>query len=392
MTARRIIAVVIALLMAVQIVRNAAVTQFAGAKPSLAARFWPGHPAVEISGAMTDIALAARTRRPVPASAFSTMSDAARKEPLAPEPYLVRGVQSELAGQGGIAQEAFEAAQLRDPRSLAAAYLLADRYFRAGDAERGLREVAALARLAPNGQAVVGPYLAAYATSPANWPALRRLFRANPMLADRSLVTLASNISTVPAVLALADPHEKAADALWLTPLLTTLTGAGKYSEARAIWARMTGAKLGPDQLIYDASFRDRSSPPPFNWTLNSSTVGLAERQPGGRLHVVFYGQEDGFLASEMLLLPPGTYRMSMQLLGDPARAHSLNWSIWCDKAAEAISSVTLDSVAARGWTFQVPAGCAAQLLKLSGVSSDVPQQTDLTIGALKLERAGAGA
>jgi hypothetical protein len=81
-----------------------------------------------------------------------------------------------------------------------------------------------------------------------------------------------------------------------------------------------------------------------------------------------------------------------MQLLGDPARARSLNWSIWCDKAAEPISSVTLDAAAARGWNFQVPAGCSAQWLKLSGVSSDMPQQTDLTIGALKLEKAGSGA
>jgi len=392
MTLRRIIAVVIALLLALQILRNAAVLSMASAKPPLAEKIWPGHPAAEIATAMTNIALAARNRRPVPESAFSMMNDAAGKEPLAPEPYLVRGVQSELAGQGESAQKAFEAAQWRDPRSLAAAYFLADRYFRVGDTQRGLREVAALARLAPNGQAVVAPYLAAYATNPANWPALRELFRANPMLGERSLVTLASNAATVPAVMALADPHEKAKDALWLMPLLTTLTGAGKYAQARAIWARMTGARLGPDQLIYDASFSDRTSPPPFNWTLNSSTVGLAERQPGGRLHLVFYGQEDGFLASELLLLPPGAYRLSMQLLGDPARARSLNWSIWCDKAAESISSVTLDAAAARGWNFQVPAGCSAQWLKLSGVSSDMPQQTDLTIGALKLEKAGSGA
>ena len=392
MTATRIIAVVIALLLSVQIVRNAAVLAWGGSNPSLALKFWSGHPAAETANAMTEIAKAARARRPVPASAFSMMSDAATKEPLAPEPFLVRGVQAELQGDGATAQRAFEAAQWRDPRSLAAAYFLADRYFRIGDPERGLREVAALARLAPNGQATVGPYLAAYAANPANWPALRKLFRANPMLANNALAVLATNLATVPALLALADPKAKAKDVTWVPALLTTLTGAGKFEQARTIWAKMAGVQLPPNQLLYDSSFTDRTSPPPFNWDLNSSTVGLAERQPGGRLHLVFYGQEDGFLANELILLPPGAYRLSMQLLGDPSRGHSLNWSIWCDKAAEPIASVTLDAASAHGWRFDVPAGCPAQWLKLSGVSSDMPQQSDVAIGALKLEKVAPGA
>jgi hypothetical protein len=320
------------------------------------------------------------------------MADAADKEPLAPEPYLVRGVQAQLAGDGATAQRAFEAAQWRDPRSLPAAYFLADRYFRVGDVNQGLREIAALARLSPNGPATVGPYLAVYAANSANWPALRSLFRANPELAQPALVTLASNISTVAAVLALADPREKIDQAQWLAPLLNTLTGAGQYAKARAIWASATGVRVSENQPLYDASFSDRTSPPPFNWTLNSSTVGLAERQPRGRLHVIFYGQEDGFLASQLLLLQPGAYQLSMQLLGDPARARTLNWSVWCDKATEPLASVTLDAAAARGWRFEVPAGCEAQWIKLSGSSTDMPQQSDVTIAALTLEKGGPGA
>jgi hypothetical protein len=392
MIVRRIIVVLIALLIDVQVVRNAAVLGFAETKPATAAQFWRDHPATELSLAMTQIARAARDGRAVPPSAFSMMADAAAKEPLAPEPYLVRGVQAQLAGDGATAQRAFEAAQWRDPRSLPAAYFLADRYFRVGDVNQGLREIAALARLSPNGPATVGPYLAVYAANSANWPALRSLFRANPELAQPALVTLASNISTVPAVLALADPREKIDQAQWLAPLLNTLTGAGQYAKARAIWASATGVRVSESQPLYDASFSDRTSPPPFNWTLNSSTVGLAERQPRGRLHVIFYGQEDGFLASQLLLLQPGTYRLSMQLLGDPARARTLNWSVWCDKATEPLASVTLDAAAARGWRFEVPAGCEAQWLKLSGSSTDMPQQSDVTIAALKLEKGGPGA
>src|SRR5437868_7890736 len=199
MIGRTIIAGIAAALIAVQVVRNAAVAALADTRPTAAALFWSGHPATEISTAMTQIGQAARERRPVPASVFAEMADAARKEPLAPEPFLVRGVQAELGGDGATAQRAFEAAQWRDPRSLPAAYFLADRYFRSGDATRGLREVAALARLSPEGGVAAVPYLAEYATDPSNWRALRGMVRADPQLAQLVLAKLASDIRTVPA-------------------------------------------------------------------------------------------------------------------------------------------------------------------------------------------------
>jgi hypothetical protein len=384
---RTILVVCAAGLLAVKIFRNAAVEALAQSQPARAATFWSDHPATELSLGMTRIAQASRSRRPIPASAFALIGDAAAKEPLAPEPFLVRGIQAQLAGEDTTAQRAFEAAQWRDPRSLPAAYFLADRYFHTGNKVGGLREVGALARLSPSGNVTVAPYLAEYAADPSNWPTLRRLFQSNPGLADPTLIRLSDNIDTVPAVLALADPREKAADAHWLPSLLNTLVNASRYNQAQTIWARASRIGDASGELVHDTAFRDKVSPPPFNWALTSSTVGLAERQPGGRLHVIFYGQEDGILASQLLQLSPGTYRLSLQLLGDASRARALAWSVWCDKADAPLSSATLDAVAANGWTFQVPGGCSAQWLRLSGSSSDVSQQSDLSIAALKLQR-----
>jgi hypothetical protein len=384
MTVRSIVTIIAAALICMQVVRNAVVARLAETKPSAAAKVWSTHPAVEVSSAMTGIARAARDQRAVPASTFSIIADAAMRDPLAPEPFLVRGVQAQLAGDGRDAQRAFEAAQWRDPRSLAAAYFLADRYFKIGDDRRGLNEVAALSRLSPNGGATIGPYLAVYARNPANWPSLRAMFRKNPDLARPALVALASDLATVPAVLALADLRGRADQTQWLQALLNTLTNAGQYGKARAIWAN--ASRSSSSDLVHDASFSDEAAPPPFNWALTSSAVGLAERQPGGRLHVVFYGQQDGILASQLLVLKPAAYRLSMQLLGDPVRAKSLNWSIWCDKAPAPIASVALDA-ATHGWRFDIPTACAAQWLKLSGSSGDISQQVDVTIGAFKVER-----
>jgi hypothetical protein len=390
MTARAIIAATAAALLAVQVVRNADLANAVASRPPRPAALWPGHPENQISSAMVTIAQAAHDGRPVPAPVFAKMARAAARDPLAPEPFLVRGVQAEIAGDGAAAQRAFEAAQWRDPRSQAAAYFLADRYFRTGARMRGLTEVALLSRLSPNGDAKIGPYLAAYAKNPANWPALKAMFGENLRLAKSALVPLASNIATVPAVLAVAPPV-KATDATWMAPLLDTLVNAGEYDKARRIWAGASRISPQATELIHDTAFNDNVSPPPFNWALTSSAVGMAERQPEGRLHVVFYGQQDGFLASQLLLLAPGSYRLSMRLLGDSVRARSLNWSIWCDKALAPIASISLDA-SARGWQFRVPVNCPAQWLKLSGASGDISQQVDIVIGALRMERLAGNA
>ena len=390
MTLRAVVAIVAALLIAAQIVRNAAVSALAETKPAAAAKAWSGHPASEIGLAMTEIARSSRARQPIPQWAFAKIEDAAAKAPLAAEPFLVRGVQAQVAGDGAAAQRAFEAAQWRNPRSLPAAYFLADRYFRSGNVTGGLREVGALARLSPDGGTAAVPYLTQYAMSSANWPALRSLFATNPQVAQPVLIMLASDVKTVPAALALATPRETG-NQPWLGAVVDTLIKAGDYSQARAAWVQMAGPGSRSDELLHDANFRDTSSPPPFNWQLTSSTVGLAERQRGA-LHVLFYGDEDGTLASQLILLPPGGYRLSLRLAGDPARAHALTWAVWCDKAPQPLASVTLDVAAARGWQFQVPAGCQAQWLKLSGVSAAMPQQVDISITALTLTREGPGA
>ena len=390
MAVRAIVAILAALLIAVQVVRNALVSALAPMNPAAAARAWRGHPDSELSLGMTEIARSSRARRPVPEWAFDTINNAATKSPLAADPYLVRGVQAGLSGNNALAQRAFEAAQWRDPRSLPAAYFLADRYFRSGNVNGGLREVGALARLSPDGGTAAVPYLAQYAASAANWPALRSLFAVSPQLEHPVLVALASDIKTVPAALALGDPRESG-NQPWLGQAVDTLIKAGDYPKALLVWQRMAGARAQPPAPLRDASFSDSISPPPFNWQLTSSTVGLAERQRG-RLHVLFYGDEDGTLASQLLLLPPGSYRVSFRLVGDAARGHALTWAVWCDKAPQALSAMNLDVAAARGWQFRVPAGCKAQWLRLSGVSADMPQQVDISVGGLTLTKEPEGA
>lgn len=388
MIARRLIVGILALLVAVAVVRNSAVDAFANRDPARAAQFWGSHPAAEISLAMTEIAEAARLRSAVPPAVFERIDDAARKAPLAPEPFLVHGVQAQIAGHVDAAEKAFRAAEWRDPRSLPAHYFLAERYSARRDAERALKEIASLANLSPGGVGTSAPYLAAFARDPSNWPRMKALFRSNPQIEDAALIELARDGRNAPAVLALASPGQRTARAPWLPVLVNNLVNAGEYAKARAIWASVSSVGAAA-QPLFDAGFSNPEPPPPFNWSFASSTVGLAERQPGGRLHAIFYGQEDGALAKQLLMLRPGRYRLSMRLLSSSSQAQALNWSVTCIGAPSPIAIEPLNAAAARSLVFAVPANCPAQSLQLNGVSADLPQQSDVTIGDLRLVGVG---
>jgi hypothetical protein len=367
-------------------VRNAVAAQFAELLPTRAAKVWPGHPEAELTIGLTEIAIASRGRKPVAPATFAKIIDAARRMPLAPEPFLVRGVQAQVAANRSLAGQAFRAAELRDGRALPARYFLADYYFRTGDARSGLREVAVLSRMVPNGISSLAPYVAAYARDRRNWPTLKALFKSDAALEDATLTALAADPRNADLVLGLGEIRAGATTPAWSGKLVESMVIAQQYAKAREVWERIAGTR--PGSGVFDPTFTDSKAPPPFNWTLTSSTVGLAERRRG--LHVIFYGQEDGALASQLLLLGPGSYRLAMPVSGDTAHARALVWSLSCANSNAPIGRFALDpAAAARGWTFTVPANCPAQRLELLGVSADMPQQVDVTIARLQLEREG---
>jgi hypothetical protein len=386
MIIRALFAATLALLLGAQVVRNSVVIGYADLEPEVAGRLWSDHPRVEISRAMVGIAAASRRRKAVEPGAFALIDDAARKAPLSPEPFLVHGVQAYLSGHTRLASGSFAQAQKRDPRSMPAAYFLANYYFRSGQPLNGLLQATLLARLSPGTGVAVGPYVAAYAQNPSNWPQIRALFRTDQTIEDHVLTALAQDARNARAILAVADQKHRTPDSPWLRVLLGKMVAAGDYSIARALWASVAHVRLSPSTLLYNGSFRDVEAPPPFGWKLASSNLGIADRQPGS-LHVIYYGEEDGVLASQLLLLAPGSYRLNTKLASDGVHSDLLSWSIRCDRSAEPLSSAPAEIAVKRGWKFHIPAGCPAQWLELWGKSGDIPAQAEVTLTSVTLEQ-----
>jgi len=391
MKLRAIVVVTLALLTAWMVVRSAFVAAYASRDPATATSVWSGHPAVIFAAGLGEVGRMAAAGTPVSKATVDQLLAASTKAPLAPEPFLVRGVQAQVAGDQALAERAFLEARKRDPRSVAAHYFLADLYVRTGQTRRGLGEITALARLVPQSLRGIAPHLAAFARSPGGAPETKAMLRYHPELEPLLLDTLASDAANYRLMIYLWNGGEGESHRGWQERLLNSLVAAGRYEEARSAWMRFSPASPQGGELV-DPGFAVHALPP-FGWTLSSGPAGLAEPEGGGRLHILYYGRDDIILASQMLMLKPGAHRLSMRVGGASPAAKSLAWAVICLPSANELVALSLARAgkgAAMSATFTVPqSGCAAQRLVLRGTAPELPEQADVTVSELRLEREG---
>jgi hypothetical protein len=99
---------------------------------------------------------------------------------------------------------------------------------------------------------------------------------------------------------------------------------------------------------------------------------------------VLYYGRDSIGLASEMLMLPAGKYRFQAPISGRAANG-ALEWSVTCVNSKSQIMQLQVGGSSSA--TFAVPADCPAQVLALNGNPQEAPQDSDVRVGPLLLER-----
>ncbi|MES2147990.1 MAG: hypothetical protein V4491_09090 [Pseudomonadota bacterium] len=386
---RRLLVIAAVAVAAIAVVRNGAVLALTSSRPAVAERLWSGHPTVQRAAAMAQVGEAARSGQPAGPAAISGLESVAVREPLAIEPLLVKAVIAQDAGDRARAERLYALAEERQGRALPPHYFLAELYLRSGRGVDGLRELANLARLSPGGIGSSAPFVAQYARDPGNWPRIRDIFRTQPELSNPVLVALAQDPANARAILALAGPAQRNSAAPWLPPLLGSMIAAGRYAEARSLWFTAGGTAATSAALVHDPDFADNRLPPPFNWELAQSPVGLAERGRGSGLHVIFYGSQGGLLARQLLVLAPGQYVISLRVAGQMADPQAMAWSVRCDKSPLPLATFPIRGPGAFSWAFSVPAGCPAQWLQLDGRAQDINGPSDLSIARIDLRTRG---
>jgi len=309
--------------------------------------------------------------------------------PLQPEPFLVEAAIAEKAGELSRAELLLKQARWRDPRSAAARYLLADVWLRENRIVDGLGEMAVLARLLPGASVQLVPALAAYARTPGADQQLIAILRANPQLRRPLLIALAGDPQNVALVVKLSGVDERSSDPgslVWKSRLLNALIERGDYQRAYGLWRNFAGLAPGGSPLLFNGEFKKLAVPPPFNWSYNSGKAGIAE-PANERLRVLYYGRDNQTFAAQLLLLKPGNYRFEAPVRGKSS-PDSLYWTLTCGSDGTPIMQLSITSTpsAAR---FAVPAGCETQSLKLNGHEQDMPQDSDVQIGPVRIERVG---
>jgi hypothetical protein len=370
-----------------QAVRTAAVSSIS-TRDNLGARLWPSHPEVIVNRAMAQVgALAARGQAPS-LVILRQVEETARKAPLAPEPFLVKGAIARVQGRNHLAERLLAEAVARDSRSEAGRYLLADLYLHTGRPSEALTEMGVFARLTPSAIGQIAPAIAAFARTPGAIPHLRQFFRRFPELEPYVLLELSRDASNTDLVLALAgraNGQPKDAAPVWLDTLISQLIVKGNLAKAYDTWKSFAGIRHSRGGL-FNPTFERLSAPPPFNWRFTSS--GGVVEPAGGGLRVTYYGSDTTVLVEQVLLLPPGRYELSMNLSGQLGPESAVAWSLTCLPRANNILTLPLDKAASNvKGTFSVEAGCAAQQLQLIGSASEFPKSIDFSVDRLKLTR-----
>jgi len=243
------------------------------------------------------------------------------------------------------------------------------------------------------------------------------LLREDPDLADQLFPILGSVAASPQATKHLAS--RLTLEPSWRTPFLAFLSEKGDPNaafgllqalnqgktkptdaEAGALFQRLISLKqyepallawlllAPPDRIarfdgLYDGAFDNRGGPAPFNWSLTGGVGGTVDVSPApdrpgdNTLHVNYDGYSNVLLASQVVVLSPGAYRITGEAkFVPPLGSQNLAWSIACLEN-EGVVLGKGSSNPAQSWQsfsipFEVPSeGCTGQILRLIPVSGE---------------------
>jgi hypothetical protein len=376
------------------VVKTSTVYALADLNPYAVSKVAPDDPRVAMNIAYYEFllrngAVSDRARR----RAYEALAGA----PLAETPMLLAAVDALAAGDTRRGEALLVEARRREPRSRPVRLLLLDRYLRANRVSEAGEEIAVLVRLLPEAGELLVPQLAKMAADPKTGPQLMRVLDRNANLQQDVLARLAGS-APPQVVLEAASQVKSAGEAApqWQSVLLSRIVAGNDIVQAYGLWKQFTGAGGGDaEKNVYDASFRGLRGAPPFNWQLASGAEGVAERAAGGGLQVQYFGRNPVELASQILLLRPGSYKLQIDAEGSASgEGARLIWSVACAGASGHLIDLPLVKVISAprrfAGAFTIPAGCSAQWLRLSGTPAEFPTEQDAVMKEVRIERAGA--
>jgi hypothetical protein len=337
---------------------------------------------------MLGVAESAAKGRPLDQATRALSDDVARAEPLAPQPFLIAGAEAQRNRDFAQAERLLTKARQRDPRGPAARFLLAEIYVSQGRIRGGILEAAVLGRLVSVSLEPLSQAFARYIERTGIPDGMADLMRSDPALSQLILGDLSTNSANAGLLLKIEalTPKAPGPAPAWQTRLINELVEDGDFSRARQVWARLSGRDSDPSETIHDPRFEGSNAPPPFNWSF--ATQGAVIEPRAGNLSILYFGRDDVSLASQLIVLRPGAYRLRMGISGQVADS-AIRWEMVCLPSKSVILDQVLVKPGPLDLPLQVPAsGCGAQQLSLNSQASESPSSSDFAISDLSLTAA----
>ena len=182
-----------------------------------------------------------------------------------------------------------------------------------------------------------------------------------------------------------------------LAVYLRRLVGDQRFTQAASDWRQFTRG-AGQNGYVYDGDFAQPQGQTPFDWSYGDGvdwTVEVADA-PGRARGQALRLEYDGVSpppqpVRQMLVLPPGAYRLSGRAYSDgDAAPKTLAWSVVCATTGQALASVATPQTKGQWSAFaaelSVPSdSCPAQWLTLSAEPGDVRADIDVWYDDLRI-------
>lgn len=169
---------------------------------------------------------------------------------------------------------------------------------------------------------------------------------------------------------------------------IRTVAEAGHPAEAYRIYLAK-GGNAG-QQTLRNGGFISSEATSPFDWNL-AQDAGRQAVIADGQLRIDVARDTNGSVVSQLLMLPPGRYRLGAKLALEGASGNSLPyWTISCFPRAVEVGRVEARMADGQsGWSgeFVVPSGCEAQELSLIARAADAAATYNVSDAAISAIR-----
>lgn len=327
-----------------------------------------------------------------------TIARALDGAPLASDPFAVLAATT-LAkypkGTTGRETALLLEALKRDPRSRAARILLLRQMAAKGDIEGSFDQLAVLSRLNPALVSSIMDAVTGRISSPRQVDEALAAIEGHDELYQAFVYRMARKPKSREVVLRLSEglPANVISKQDIRRVIVEQLVGVGEYGAARSLWQK--GNASGASGLVHAPDFSDGNALPPFNWYLQVGTTGAAERSRSGGILVTYYDRDPGSLATQLITLSPGKYRVIADFEVLAGSVDNIRLRLVCKGSNAQLAENALYSRTLRknrlSVEFVVPAfNCPAQVLDVFGAARDMRGESQVRIDRIEVLPEGA--